>query len=507
MKKRNQRSNSSLLAVVPVFGETEELFKVLSDLRSLSLETLVINDGNGPGLTKELRSLDHRVYDMGHNQGLGAATVRGLHIAAREGYKGIISVDADGAHNKVSVAEVAAAARFNLELPVLTVRFGHLGETYVPAAKKAANAFAAELFYAATGHRLSDVASGLRYYPVSLATKPWQEKRFGFAYEILRCILDASTKYRLIKTFVSYPTGGPHLTKANELADLVNFCLRAATLDQVTASKLFSLRNPSKVKKADAQHVTINNKSFHLNPVPSQESYLISESVSESETLQTVQIPRADRISLGLIPDGGRRWALTNGQTLKRSYLKTYSLISKFLSIHSQELDVIGIYSYSLYNMQRSKEELVALFDAVEEFTENMLPKDYSPVFYGDLSKLPQQTRRYTLNVNRKSSESSASNRLVVLCTLFSISWQRSLLSSNGMPWEFMLSPAVLQRILSMRFALLLRTGNAHTLSDFYPDAAAYAVMSFKKALFNDVDLEAWWNSSTNRLKRVKYGT
>lgn len=507
MYKSNARADQKVLAVVPVFGDVSQLWTVLHMLRSLSLETLVINDGNGAGLSKALKQREYRVYDMGHNRGVGAATIQGLLIAATEGYKGIVSVDADGAHDQLSVAQVAATALSNPTQPVFTTRFGHLAERYIPRSKRAANAFAAELFYVTTGHRLSDVASGLRYYPVSLARLSWQQQRFGFIFEVLKHILDSGQKYSLIKTFVCYPKVGPHLTKANELNDLINFCLSVRMFNREDAAKLDSLRSPSTIKKAQSIQINLNDRSFQLDPVPSQRSFLISESFSRSEGLEKLRVPKTGTISFGLIPDGGRRWAVRNDQTLKTSYLRTYSLITKFLSMHRHELDVIGIYCYSLYNLKRPRSQMVALFEAVEEFTERMLPKSYTPIFFGDVLKLPENIRNYTLRVNRRSSETYTSGPLVVMCTIFSVSWQRTLLSPDGVPWKFMLSPVVLQRILAMRFALLFRTGNAQTFSDFFPDASGYAVVSFRKPLFNDIDLEAWWRSYVQRLEGVKYGT
>jgi undecaprenyl diphosphate synthase len=495
------------LAVVPVFGETLRLRSVLTYLSSLSLDTLVVNDGNGPSLTFALEQEGYAVHDMGENTGVGAATKKGLAIAAERGYSGIISVDADGAHNEVSVASVFTMAEHSPDVPVLTSRFGHIGEIYIPESKRAANAFASDLFWAATGHRLPDVASGLRYYPASLSQQQWRCERFDFIYEILHFMLDADTDYNLVKTFVEYPNIGPWLTKANELKNLIDYCCSHKRLNEELVEALVPLRNEQSVLQIGYLTITVADSEYQFDALPGQLSYLITNRTEKHRYTPDVTIPNRDKISLGIIPDGGRRWAAKHNVSLLDSYIKTLDKIYGFLLANHNELGSMAIYCISLYNLSRSAPEIEALFDATRIFTDDLISAGFAPIFYGDLLSLPPNFQSYSLSINRQVSAEHKDRTVIVLCTAFTGAWQRWVLSAEGKPWDFMLSPEMLQKILRMRLALVFRTGDARTLSDFLPDASGYAVISIKKPLFNDVDLELWWQNELKKLSQAKYGT
>lgn len=495
------------LAVVPVFDHILQLDTVLERLKSLHLDTIVINDGNGRSLTHKLQSKGHKVYDMGDNQGLGAAIQMGLQIAADNSYSGIVCVDADDAYNEVAIASVISSARNDPTKPVLTSRFGHIGETYIPESKIAANAFASMLFETATGNRLVDVASGLRYYPTSLAKQSWLYKRFDFVYEVLNHILETGIKYELIRTFVTYPQIGPWLTKANELADFVNYCCSLLKDGNSILPLLEPTRDAKNVMEGISITLTLKSVRFQLDAVPTHKSYLITQDPIPSSKFYYVDLPDREKLSLGIIADGGRRWAKKNKIGLRESYIKSFKSINDFLYSHRSQLDCTAVYCLSLYNLSRPENELSALFEALKIFTQSLFSNDCTPVFYGDIFKLPHQFQSFAFNVNLKSSSKIESLPMVILCTAFSVSWQREILQPDAKPWEFGLSPRLHQRIISTRLALLLRSGGARTLSDFLPDASSYAILSFKKELFNDLDLESWWESSMIKLKRVWYGT
>lgn len=195
---------SNPLAVVPVYGDTLHLRNVLKMIRSLFIDSVVINDGNGPYLTRALKQEGYDVFDLKINRGVGTATQKGLQIAAERGYSGIISVDADDAHNKVSIASVLRTAKQAPHAPVLTCRFKHVGELYIPPSKIAPNAFASALFKYATGYHLTDVSSGLCYYPTSLSNIPWEYNRFDFMVIIYLTqygVLTISSRVRLLVYF------------------------------------------------------------------------------------------------------------------------------------------------------------------------------------------------------------------------------------------------------------------------------------------------------------------
>jgi undecaprenyl pyrophosphate synthase len=494
------------LAIVPVFGDTSGLDTVLERLASLRLDTLVVNDGNGETLTRGLQSKGYEVLDMGVNQGVGAAIQQGLRFAAKAGYSGVVCVDADDAYNEVAIAGVLSSAARAPSKPVLTCRFGHIGEDYIPQPKIAANAFAAALFEVSTGHALKDVASGLRYYPTPLAGKRWRHKRFDFVYEILNHILESGAGHQIVHTFVTYPREGPWLTKANELANLVNYCISLLGSDASIASSLRPLRDADNMTIGDPTSVTLQGVRFTFHPLPSHRSYLITQSPDLPRKFYQVDLPSRERLSLGVIPDGGRRWAKKNDSTLYDSYIKTFKSIVELLRTRRNQLESAAIYCLSLYNLLRPEDEVSSLLEALTVLARDLSANGWAPLFYGDLQTLPEQFRAAAIKINLQSSSEFENLPPVILCTAFSPTWQRWLLRPEAKPWELGLSPKRLQQMASLRLSMLLRSGGAYTLSDFLPEASSYAVMSFRAELFNDLDLESWWDEGKQRLDKAWYG-
>jgi undecaprenyl pyrophosphate synthase len=494
------------LATVPVFGDTSGLDTVLKRLASLRLDTVVINDGNGEALTRELQNRGHEVIDMGANQGLGAAIQKGLQVAAKADYSGVICVDADDAYNEVAIANVLSGAAREPSQPVLTCRFGHIGEEYIPQSKIAANAFASALFGLSTGHVLQDVASGLRYYPAALAGESWHHRRFDFIYESLDHILESGTGYRIVQTFVNYPPVGPWLTKANELVDLINYCVSRPKCDAGIAASLEPLRDADNVIEGTPTSVMLNGVRFTFHPLPGHRSYLITRSPESPQKFSRVDLPSREKLSFGIIPDGGRRWAKKNDATLFDSYTNSFNSIIGLLRTRQHQFESAAVYCLSLYNLLRPGDEVSSLLETLTIFARDLSADGWAPLFYGDMQTLPEQFRAVAFNVNLKSSSESEDLPPVILCTAFSVTWHRWLLRPEARPWELGLSPKRLQQVVSLRLAMLLRSGGAYTLSDFLPEASSYAVMSFRAELFNDLDLESWWDESKERLDKAWYG-
>lgn len=88
----------SALLVIPTFNESESIGEILTSLKSVDCDVLVIDDGSPDGTANKVRDLGVEVIERAGKQGLGSAYRTGFSIAIDRGYTYIIQMDADGSH-------------------------------------------------------------------------------------------------------------------------------------------------------------------------------------------------------------------------------------------------------------------------------------------------------------------------------------------------------------------------------------------------------------------------
>jgi dolichol-phosphate mannosyltransferase len=86
------------LVVIPTYNEAESIGKILSALKPLDCDVLVIDDGSPDGTAKIVRELGVEVIERSGKFGLGSAYRTGFSIAIDRGYTYVIQMDADGSH-------------------------------------------------------------------------------------------------------------------------------------------------------------------------------------------------------------------------------------------------------------------------------------------------------------------------------------------------------------------------------------------------------------------------
>jgi dolichol-phosphate mannosyltransferase len=88
----------SALVVIPTFNESHSIGELLTSLKSLDCDVLVIDDGSPDGTADIVRTFGVEVIERKGKQGLGSAYRAGFSIALDRGYTYIIQMDADGSH-------------------------------------------------------------------------------------------------------------------------------------------------------------------------------------------------------------------------------------------------------------------------------------------------------------------------------------------------------------------------------------------------------------------------
>src|SRR4051794_36131666 len=87
-----------LLVVVPAWNEERSVGSVVSDVRALGFDVLVVDDGSRDATSAVARERGAMVVRLPVNLGVGAALRCGFRYARERDYSGVIQCDADGQH-------------------------------------------------------------------------------------------------------------------------------------------------------------------------------------------------------------------------------------------------------------------------------------------------------------------------------------------------------------------------------------------------------------------------
>ena len=95
------------VVLIPTYNEAESIVNILTQLSSLNVDIIVIDD-NSPDDTAAIvqdLGLSHiMVLQHGKKQGIGPAYIAGFRIALEKGYERIATMDADGSHRIADLA-------------------------------------------------------------------------------------------------------------------------------------------------------------------------------------------------------------------------------------------------------------------------------------------------------------------------------------------------------------------------------------------------------------------
>ena len=114
------------LVIIPTYNEAGFIHKLLSDLFSVNLDALVVDDGSSDGTIDLAKSVDTRGNQINFllrdtKMGLGSAYRAGFAWALSNGYERIIQMDADGSHQ---VSDLLAMLRYSDENPEVELIIG-----------------------------------------------------------------------------------------------------------------------------------------------------------------------------------------------------------------------------------------------------------------------------------------------------------------------------------------------------------------------------------------------
>ena len=192
---------------------------------------------------------------------------------------------------------------------------------------------------------------------------------------------------------------------------------------------------------------------------------------------------------VGLIPDGGRRWAEKQGVSLAESYHKTKLFLAEICSyLFDAGVTEISIYLSSIQNFRRPQTEIEAFNTASEiafgkEILQLAQKKLARIVVAGKKEILPSEYLKAIEFVEAKTE--GFQNRTINLLIAYNpIEELMNAFSKSDTNNE------ILQNLwVKTPLHLIIRSGGANLLSNFLPLQSGFARLYFFDKLFNDLTI------------------
>lgn len=210
---------------------------------------------------------------------------------------------------------------------------------------------------------------------------------------------------------------------------------------------------------------------------------------------------------IGIIPDGGRRWATREGISYLESYRASMRKLTEILNkLYSGDTNVISIYFSSTQNFRRNDDEIYAFCRAESEFFDkyvlNIIDKYRIRIkAIGDRSIIPSYLFTSIKRIEEKTARYN--DRKLYLCIaynplqeiLHALDQSKGKLNFLDYLW------------LPIPIDLIIRTGGANLLSNFLLLQSGFARLYFIDKLFNDINIDDIQNVlKMFKLANRKYG-
>ncbi len=183
-------STQGVAALIPAFNEVEHIRTVVQSVGAY-LPVLVVDDGSSDQTAAAARSAGAQVLIQQPNQGKGAALLAGFKQVLQDGFRAVITLDADGQHDPAEIpAFLDAYSQHNADLII-----GRRNFSLMPIVRRMSNTIGTQIFSWALGRPVPDNQSGYRLLSERLmhTMLAMRENERGFEFEvemIVQCILN-----------------------------------------------------------------------------------------------------------------------------------------------------------------------------------------------------------------------------------------------------------------------------------------------------------------------------
>lgn len=192
---------------------------------------------------------------------------------------------------------------------------------------------------------------------------------------------------------------------------------------------------------------------------------------------------------VGIIPDGGRRWAMAQGLTLEEAYVQTRASLQVFVGFLLEHgVKEISIYLSSIQNFRREADELVTNLDMVEssltdEIGEIAQQRKLRVAIVGNRDIIPESLLAAVISIEQ-STLYETGGRLNLLLAYDPLEEIIQAMKASENPARFFSNLRVTSPV-----DLIIRSGGAALLSNFLPIQSGFARLFFSDKLFNDLTI------------------
>lgn len=181
MENRNQHS---VLVLIPAYNAARHLPELAARVRQYVCDSnlLIVNDGSTDNTLELIKELKLRYLSFNQNRGKGAALAAGLEYAVKNGYRSVLTIDADLQHLPEEIP--AFFAQDNGKRLLIGTRRMNL--KLMPFARWLSNFLTSLIVSIFSKQRIRDSQSGFRLIPTSIIkTMPLKTIKYDFESEML----------------------------------------------------------------------------------------------------------------------------------------------------------------------------------------------------------------------------------------------------------------------------------------------------------------------------------
>lgn len=208
-------ARSEVLVLVPALNEEETVAAVVTGARScLDCDVLVINDGSSDRTTEEALSAGAMVIEHPFNLGVGAAIRTGLRVAAAQGRRYVVQLDADGQHEPAEAKHLLDRVRDDTADLVVGSRFE--SGYRVSRLRGAMMSALSHVISRRVGVRVDDTTSGFRAFgpaAIALFARYYPTVYLSDTVEALLIASDAGLRVDVVSVRMHQRQGGEPSSK------------------------------------------------------------------------------------------------------------------------------------------------------------------------------------------------------------------------------------------------------------------------------------------------------
>jgi glycosyltransferase involved in cell wall biosynthesis len=198
-----------ILALIPAYNEAERIVPVIQGAME-HLPVLVVDDGSRDATSQLAQDCGAQVLRLDPNQGKGAALKAGFRRAVEQGFKAVVTLDADGQHDTAEIPVFLHAWEAKGSDMIIGVR----DFSKMPFPRRYSNPVGQWLFNWAVGRFVPDNQSGYRLFSRRLMEASLDSPVGGFEFEVEIIVICIQHGFSLsgvpIRTI--YAGEGSHIT-------------------------------------------------------------------------------------------------------------------------------------------------------------------------------------------------------------------------------------------------------------------------------------------------------